>query len=133
MNTLMNKQHGEVIAILTNSWRYFAAGSVFALFCQLALFFYSNYSKYILLANTIIFVISQYYIYRLWLDNYFFKIIYHHNETEHFDHALNFLFPSKAKHRTMQQRWSGTKQLFTCAFGLVLAQWLGLFVVIITI
>lgn len=131
MNTLMNKQQGDVITILTHSWRYFATGSVLALFCQFALYFYSNYPKYILFINIIIFIVCQYYIYRLWLDNHFFKIIYTHNETEHFDNALNSLFPNKIKHRTMQQRWSGTKRLFTHALGLVLVQWIGLLVTII--
>ena len=133
MNTLMNKQQGEVITILTHSWRYFAVGSVLALFCQLSLFLGSNYPKYILFVNVIIFIICQYYIYRLWLDSHFFKIIYTHNETEHFDNALNFLFPSKIKHRTIQQRWFGTKRLFIRALGLVLLQWIGLLVAIITI
>ncbi|SPZ17046.1 Uncharacterised protein [Providencia rettgeri] len=96
MNTLMNKQQGEVITILTHSWRYFAVGSVLALFCQLSLFLGSNYPKYILFVNVIIFIICQYYIYRLWLDNHFFKIIYTHNETEHFDNALNFYFQAKS-------------------------------------
>ncbi len=105
-NTLMNKQQGEVITILTHSWRYFAVGSVLALFCQLSLFLGSNYPKYILFVNVIIFIICQYYIYRLWLDNHFFKIIYTHNETEHFDNALNFYFkPNQTSYDAAKVVW----------------------------
>ncbi|MBQ0329012.1 hypothetical protein J9231_14280, partial [Providencia rettgeri] len=72
-------------------------------------------------------------IYRLWLDNHFFKIIYHQENTKAFDNTLTFLFPRKTKDRSMEQRWYGTKQLFTRALLSVLLLWLWLLITVVTL
>lgn len=131
MNTLMSKGHGDTIITLTNSWRYLAIGSVLACILQFSLFLFFNYNKYYLFIAIIIFLINHYYIYRLWLDNHFFKIIYRQEETEPFDNALIFLFPNKIKNRSMEQRWYGTKKLFTRALYSLLLLWVWFLVTII--
>lgn len=131
MSTLMNKGHGDIIITLTNSWRYLAIGSVLACILQFSLFLCFNYNKYYLFTAIIIFLINHYYIYRLWLDNHFFKIIYQQEETKTFDNALIFLFPIKMKNRSMEQRWRGTKQLFIRALCSVLLLWVCFLVTII--
>ncbi|HEC8345132.1 TPA: hypothetical protein RG646_RS01720 [Providencia rettgeri] len=133
MNTLMDKNHGDIIIAFTNSWRYLATGSILSFICQFSLFLCLNYNKYYLFIAIIIFIISHYYIYRLWLDNHFFKIIYHQENTKAFDNTLTFLFPRKTKGRSMEQRWYGTKQLFTRALLSVLLLWLWLLITVVTL
>ncbi|HFF1652642.1 TPA: hypothetical protein ACGBIO_000294 [Providencia rettgeri] len=133
MNQLTDKNCGEVIQILTRSWLYLAIGSVLGLICQLNLFLGINNGKYYLFVGIILFIISHYYIYRLWLDNHFFKMIYQQGTTEPFDYALSFFMHKKPINRTMEQRWQGTKNLFKHAVLSVVILWIWLLVTVITL
>lgn len=136
MNQLTDKNCGEVIQILTRSWLYLAIGSVLGLICQLSLFLGINginNGKYYLFFGIILFIISHYYIYRLWLDNHFFKMIYQQGTTEPFDYALSFFMYKKPTNRTMEQRWQGTKDLFKYAILSVVILWIWLLVTVITL
>ncbi|WP_353241854.1 hypothetical protein [Providencia sp.] len=133
MNQLTDKNCGEVIQTLTRSWFYLAMGSVLSLIFQFSLFLGINSGKYYLFISIILFVISHYYIYRLWLDNHFFKIIYQQGTTETFDYALSFFMPKKLLNRTMEQRWQGTKTLFNRALLSVVILWAWLLVTVIAI
>ena len=87
----MDKNRGEVIIIFTESWRYLVIGSLLALIGQFSLFFGFNAQRWSLFIGTGLFTISQYYIYRLWLDNHFFKLIYRQGNTDAFDDASKVL------------------------------------------
>lgn len=133
MNQLTDKNCGEVILVLTRSWLYLAISSVLGLIFQLSLFLGINNGKYYLFISMILFIICHYYIYRLWLDNHFFKIIYQQGTTEPFDYALSFFMPNKPNNRTMEQRWQGTKTLFNRALLSVVILWAWLLVTVIAI
>ncbi|WP_273805022.1 hypothetical protein [Providencia rettgeri] len=133
MKQLTDKNCGEVIRVLTRSWSYLAIGSALSLIFQLSLFLGINNGKYYLFISIILFIISHYYIYRLWLDNHFFKVIYQQGTIEPFDYALNFLIPNKPTNRTMEQRWQGTKTLFNRALLSVVILWIWLLVTVIAL
>ncbi|WP_369311311.1 hypothetical protein [Providencia rettgeri] len=133
MSQLTDKNCGEVILILTKSWSYLAIASVLGLICQLSLFIGISSEKYSLFICIILFVINHYYIYRLWLDNHFFNIIYQQGTTEAFDYSLRILIPKKTINRTMVQRWQGTKTLFNRAVLSVVILWAWLLVTVITL
>ncbi|MGO2304303.1 MAG: hypothetical protein ACTH5W_06330 [Providencia sp.] len=135
MNLLTNKNNGEVIIILTASWRYFALGSLLAFTCQFILYLCSFSNRISLFIGTTLFIINHYYIYRLWLDNHFFKLIYHQGTTRHFDEAFFYLFPNKQPINSMEKRWFGTKKLFNyCLVSIVLLWgWLLLSIIVKTI
>ncbi|BBG58748.1 hypothetical protein [Providencia rustigianii] len=131
MSHLMDKNRGEVIIIFTESWRYLVIGSLLALIGQFSLFFGFNAQRWSLFIGTGLFTISQYYIYRLWLDNHFFKLIYRQGNTDAFDDASKVLFPKKSTHKSMDERWIGTRNLFNRACYLVLTLWIWLLLSIV--
>lgn len=133
MSRLTNKNCGEVILILTRSWRYFAVASVLGFICQFSLFLSININQYYLLISTILFIASHYYIFRLWLDNHFFRMIYQQESTAYFDDGLHFLMPKKAVNRTMEQRWLGTKRIFNRGLLCVIILWGWLLISLITL
>ena len=123
MNPLTNKNNGEVIIILTASWRYFAIGSLLAFICQFILYLYSFSNRINLFIGMTLFIISHYYIYRLWLDNHFFKLIYHQGTEQFFDEAFSYLFPNKQVNSNMAERWFGTKRLFNYCLIFITLSW----------
>ena len=133
MSNLIDKNQGSVIIILTASWRYFASGALLALLCQFALFLSLFPTRYYLLISLLLFIISQYYIYRLWLDNHFFKLIYQLDTPQLFDSTLFVLFPKKKPAKSMEQRWIGTKRLYSKALISTLVLWVWLIITIISL
>lgn len=126
MSNLSDKKCGDVIVILTASWRYLACASILAFTCQLILFICSLTDRIYLFVGITIFIIGHYFIFRLWLDNHFFKILYQLGDTHCFDLALQQLFPKKQAAISMEQRWSGTKKLFNYALLFVVLLWIWL-------
>ncbi len=123
MSPLNDKSHGDVIIILTASWRYFVLGALLAFICQFILFICGFSNRFQLFIGALLFIINQYYIYRLWLDNHFFRLIYRQDSTQEFDHAISYFFPKKQKNKTMEQRWFGTKNLFKNALLSIVSLW----------
>lgn len=131
MSHLSDKQCGNVMVIFTSSWRYLAGASLLAFICQFILSIYSLDNWIYLFVNIIIFIISHYYIFRLWFDNQLFQVLYQQNDSAHFDFALQYLFPKKQIITNMNQRWDGAKKLFNCALFFVVLHWIWLIISIV--
>ncbi|EKT62686.1 hypothetical protein [Providencia burhodogranariea] len=123
MSNLSDKKCGDVIIALTASWRYFACASILAFICQLALFICSFTEQIYLFVGIVIFIINHYFIFRLWLDKHFFKILYRQDDNHCFDLALQEIFPKKQVAISMEKRWNGTKKLFNYALSFVILYW----------
>lgn len=133
MSNLTDKKCGDVIVIFTASWRYLASASILAFICQFVLFI-CGLTRYIYLFVSIaIFIISHYFIFRLWLDKHLFKILYQQGDSHCFDFALQQLFPKRPAAVSMEQRWSGTKKLFNYALSFVVLHWIWILVSILMI
>ncbi|MDD9340568.1 MAG: hypothetical protein PV362_13140 [Providencia heimbachae] len=126
MSPLNDKTHGDVIIILTSSWRYFVLGALLAFICQFILFICGFSNRFYLFIGALIFIINQYYIYRLWLDNHFFRLIYRQGNVQAFDQAMLYFFPKKQTNKNIEQRWFGTKNLFNNALFSVVSLWVWL-------
>lgn len=128
MSSLMDKKCGEVIVVFTASWRYLAIGAILALLGQFALLFNDAISRFSLAVSVGLFIASQYFIFRLWLDHHFFTLIYRQGDTQAFDEALGHLFPQSSgnqnrENRSMESRWEGTRKLFQRASYCVALLW----------
>lgn len=128
MSSLMDKNQGDVIVVFTASWRYFAIGAILALLGQFALLFNGAISPFSLAVSVGLFFVSQYVIFRLWLDHHFFTLIYRQGDTQAFDEALGLLFPQYSgnqnrENRSMESRWEGTRKLFQRASYCVALLW----------
>ncbi|AFH95806.1 hypothetical protein ACRU1U_09560 [Providencia stuartii] len=132
MNHLSDKQCGDVMVIFTTSWRYFCCASLLAFICQFILFIYSLIDNLTFFISTLLFIVSHYFIFRLWFDSHLFKILYQRQEPYHFDLALHYLFPKKQPVATMEQRWAGTKRLFNYTLLLTILLWLWVLISLLT-
>ncbi|SUC46834.1 Uncharacterised protein [Providencia stuartii] len=72
MNHLSDKQCGDVMVIFTTSWRYFCCASLLAFICQFILFIYSLIDNLTFFISTLLFIVSHYFIFRLWFDSHLF-------------------------------------------------------------
>ncbi|HCH50079.1 MAG TPA: hypothetical protein DEV59_05245 [Proteus sp.] len=120
---LTTKTSGETIITLTQSWRYLLFLSLLPyigvfLFLTLAII-----SKFSLLVASLLFLFTQYHLFRLWLDSCFFRTLYRYRDGESFDEGLQLFFPARPKKITMKARWLGTKRLFTLSLIGILIQW----------
>ncbi|HHR5899545.1 TPA: hypothetical protein ACS7XC_000404 [Providencia alcalifaciens] len=123
MSSLLDKGRGDVIVVLTGSWRYLAIAAILALLGQFALLFHGAISHLSLAVGVMLFFASQYFIFRLYLDHHFFILIYRQGDTQAFDDALGHLFPQSSAGRSMESRWAGTRKLFQRASYAVTLLW----------
>lgn len=123
---LTTRTSAKVIMSLTQSWRYLLFLSLLPYLLSLLFFMlYSSpfYSKLNIIIASLLFLFTQYSLFRLWLDNHFFQALYEEQDDVSFDESLSVLFPQKKKKQSMRARWQGTKRLFSLALVGVITQW----------
>lgn len=123
-NVLTTKTARNMIVSLTQSWRYLFFLSVLSYLSSLLLQLFYFKNNYFLFISSVCFLFTHYFLFRLWLDNHFFKILYRYHDNDNFDYCLSFLFNKKTSHCSMEIRWLGTKRLFSLALLTTLIQWL---------
>lgn len=70
------------------------------------------------------FLLTQYSLFRLWLDSHLFQALYRYQDDVSFDKSLSTLFPKRPQKQTMEARWLGTKRLFSFAIIGISIQWI---------
>ncbi|KHN50797.1 hypothetical protein [Pectobacterium fontis] len=114
-NTMTNR----IMQIHLSSWRYFAAltlppvGLIFTLFFSI--------DCVILM---VLFLLTHYYCWRLWLDEKLFQLLDNENDLSKFDNGMAYLWGKKTCNtRTLAERWRGTRDLFYRAMFSLMALW----------
>lgn len=109
----------RIIEIHLSSWRYFAALSLppmvlafaFLPICEVA-------------ALCILFLVTHYYCWRLWLDERLFQLLNEESNLAEFDQGMGCLWGvASGKTRSMNERWHGVRRLFYRAILALLALW----------
>ncbi|MDX5629863.1 MULTISPECIES: hypothetical protein [unclassified Brenneria] len=109
----------RIMQIHLSSWRYFA----FLTLPPLGIAFNSAYSLQSVLL-LILFFISHYFCWRLWLDERLFLLLDNEGDLASFDEGMAYLWPMKQdKTRTLAERWLGARRLFRRAMFATLALW----------
>lgn len=121
---LTTKTSGKVIASLTQSWRYLLFLSLLPYLSSWPVFSLHFHNKIAFFVASLLFLFTQYPLFRLWLDSHFFQALYRYQDDVSFDESLSTLFPKRPNKQTMQARWLGTKRLFSLALMGVSIQWI---------
>lgn len=110
----------RIMQIHLKSGRYFALLTL----PPLGLAFTLLYS-YQSAALILLFLITHYYCWRLWLDEQLFQLLNNESELAEFDNGMALLWPQKSREtRTLAARWRGTKRLFYRAIISLISLWL---------
>lgn len=110
----------RIVQIHLASWRYFAALTLPPLALILSLF-YSALSLPLML----LFFITHYYCWRLWLDERLFALLNNEDDLAEFDRGMAQLWPKKfACTRSLADRLHGTRVMFYRAMISLLVLWL---------
>lgn len=110
----------RIIQIHLSGYRYFAILTL----PPLLLAFHLLYScaSVILL---VLFFITHYYCWRLWLDERLFRLLNDDHDLAAFDNGMAQLWPKKSvPPRALVQRWRGVRRLFYRAILTLMALWL---------
>lgn len=121
---LTTKTSGKVIISFTQSWRYLLFLSLLPYLSAwpvFGLYFHHHIDFFV---ASLLFLFTQYHLFRLWLDSHFFQTLYRYQDDASFDESLATLFPKRPHKQTMQARWQGTKRLFSFALMGVFVQWM---------
>lgn len=121
---LTTKTSGKVIVSLTQSWRYLLLLSLLPYISTSPVFSLHFHNKLAFFVASILFLFTQYPLFRLWLDSHFFQALYRYQDDVSFDESLSILFPKRPKKQTIEARWLGTKRLFSFAVIGVSVQWI---------
>lgn len=121
---LTTKTSGKVIVSLTQSWRYLLLLSLLPYISTSPVFSLHFHNKLAFFVASILFLFTQYHLFRLWLDSHFFQALYRYQDDVSFDESLSILFPKRPKKQTIEARWLGTKRLFSFAVIGVSVQWI---------
>lgn len=110
----------RIVQIHLASWRYFAALTLPPLALILSLF-YSALSLPLML----LFFITHYYCWRLWLDEQLFALLNNEDDLAEFDRGMAQLWPKKfVRPRSLVDRLHGTRVMFYRAMISLLMLWL---------
>lgn len=110
----------RIVQIHLASWRYFALLTLPPLVLVFNLL-YSLESVVLL----ILFLITHYYCWRLWLDERLFTLLDNKCDLAAFDEGMSHLWPVKSTHtRTQAERWRGVRGLFYRAMVALFSLWL---------
>lgn len=110
----------RIVQIHLASWRYFAALTLPPLALILSLF-YSALSLPLIL----LFFITHYYCWRLWLDERLFALLNNEGDFAEFDRGMAQLWPKKfARPRSLADRLHGTRVMFYRAMLSLLVLWM---------
>ena len=121
---LTTKTSGKVIVSLTQSWRYLLFVSLFPYLSTWPVFSLHFHHQLTFFVASFLFLFTQYFLFRLWLDSHFFRALYRYQDDISFDESLSILFPKRPQKQTMEARWLGTKRLFSFAIIGVSVQWI---------
>lgn len=121
---LTTQTSGKIIVSLTQSWRYLLFLSLLPYLSALLFLSINIQGKLSVLVASILFLFTQYHLFRLWLDSHFFQALYRCQDNEIFDNSLRTLFPTRPNKLSMEARWLGTKRLFSFALIGISIQWL---------
>jgi len=110
----------RIMQIHVASWRYFALLTLPPLALAFNLLY--SYQSAILL---LLFLITHYYCWRLWLDERLFQLLNDESQLAEFDRGMSFLWAKKFREtRTLAARWEGTRRLFYRAMISLMLLWL---------
>ncbi|MDI9220857.1 hypothetical protein QMZ30_08085 [Pantoea sp. EA-12] len=116
-DSMMTKR---IVQIHLSSWRYFAALTLPPLALILNLF-YSALS----LPLMVLFFVTHYYCWRLWLDERLFGLLKNEEDLAEFDQGMAQLWSKKfARLRSLTDRLLGTRVIFYRAMISLLVLWL---------
>lgn len=110
----------RIVQIHLSSWRYFALLTIPPLVLAFNLLY--SLESVILL---VLFLITHYFCWRLWLDERLFNLLDNENELTAFDAGMSHLWPAKFNRiRSLNERWAGTRGLFFRAMIALTTLWL---------
>ena len=110
----------RIVQIHLASWRYFAALTL----PPLALILNLLHSA-LSLPLMVLFFITHYYCWRLWLDERLFALLNNEDDLAEFDRGMAQLWPKKfARPRSLADRLHGTRVMFYRAMISLLVLWL---------
>ncbi|AYY79821.1 MULTISPECIES: hypothetical protein [Proteus] len=121
---LTTKTSGKVIGSLTQSWRYLLFLSLLPYLSTWPVFSLHFHNKLAFFVASVLFLLTQYSLFRLWLDSHLFQALYRYQDDVSFDKSLSTLFPKRPQKQTMEARWLGTKRLFSFAIIGISIQWI---------
>ncbi len=102
------------------SWRFFSALALPPLL--LAFLLLGSFQSALLLA---LFLLTQYYCWRLWLDERLFPLLNSEGDLAAFDAGMARLWSAKpGPARSMEQRWRGARRILHRAMSALTALWL---------
>lgn len=109
----------RIMQIHLSSWRYFT----FLTLPPLGIAFHSAYSLQSVLL-LILFFISHYFCWRLWLDERLFVLLDNESDLPSFDEGMSHIWRVKqGKTRMLADRWQGARRLFLRAMFAILVLW----------
>ncbi|MBD9661450.1 hypothetical protein [Pantoea sp. PNT03] len=110
----------RIVQIHLASWRYFAALTLPPLALILSLFYFA-----LSLPLMVLFFITHYYCWRLWLDERLFALLNNEDDLAEFDRGMAQLWPKKfARARSLADRLHVTRVMFYRAMISLLVLWL---------
>lgn len=110
----------RIMQIHLSSWRYFALLTLPPLVLAFNLLY--SLESFVLL---MLFLLTQYYCWRLWLDERLFPLLNNESDLAMFDEGMSHLWPAKTDNtRSLQERWCGVRRLFYRAMSALVALWL---------
>jgi len=110
----------RILRIHLASWRYFALLTL----PPLVLILLPPYQLTNMLMM-VLFMITHYYCWRLWLDERLFTVLKNEDDLASFDEGMQQLWSSKpGSPRPLNARWRGARKLFFRAIAALLLLWL---------
>ncbi|MCW1874480.1 hypothetical protein OMR58_08460 [Erwinia sp. INIA-01] len=110
----------RVIHIHLASWRFFSALALPPLL--LALLLFGSYQSALLL---LLFLLTQYYCWRLWLDERLFQLVNSEDDLAAFDAGMARLWAVKpGATRSLEDRWLGARRILHRAICALICLWL---------
>ncbi|AAM84698.1 MULTISPECIES: hypothetical protein [Yersinia pseudotuberculosis complex] len=110
----------RIVKIHLSSWRYFALLTLPPLVLAFNLLY--SFASLVLL---MLFLVTHYYCWRLWLDERLFTLLNKESSLAEFDEGMAQLWIAKSgATRTLTERWCGVRGLFYRAMFSLIALWL---------
>lgn len=110
----------RIVQIHLASWRFFSLLTLPPL--VLAFLLFGSWQSVLLLS---LFLLTQYYCWRLWLDERLFQLLNSDDDLAAFDAGMAHLWPQKpGPVRSMAERWRGARRLFHRTMYALVSLWL---------
>lgn len=109
----------DIVRIHLSGWRYIMALTLPPL---VLLYYFSNIYTIVIIG--LLFLMTHYYCWRLWLDTQLFSLLNRENSMAEFDEVMTVLWPKTYRAgRTLPQRWLGARRLFRHAVCSLILLW----------